>query len=273
MKKEMKTAEIISVKDASFVNPLGTVLSGVTRSGAPLNLAGSGERWKVLFRCEDDSLFEATIGGLHRKVSYAAGSKGILTVKGNDLVSWEPFQGGENSEESLRAVRKKKRMIKFAAIGVAALLLLAAAVQLLVYFGSRERVTRVLESEDGSRVEVTVNKDRRMQVRTQGTHFIVISFRNVLYRVEIPTIIEGNLERQEKQRQTEDPGSGVLDDETLYGLRDGIDGQIFQVISPAPEKILIGQVYPGMCPVRISAEGDKANISALLRKVSFKQLP
>ena len=61
MKKEMKTAEIISVKDASFVNPLGTVLSGVTRSGAPLNLAGSGERWKVLFRCEDDSLFEATI--------------------------------------------------------------------------------------------------------------------------------------------------------------------------------------------------------------------
>ena len=273
MKKTVRTAEIISVKDASVVNPQGTVLSGVTRSGAPLHIGGSGERWKVLFRCDDDSLFEATVGGLHKKAAYVAGSKGILTVRGDELLNWEPFQGGNNSEESLLPIRKRKHLLKLLAAGIAALLLLAAAVSALVYFTSRERVSQVLESEDGSRVEVTVNKDRWMQVRTQGTHFIVVSFRNVLYRVEIPTVIEGNLELKEKQRQAEDPGSGVLDDETLYGLKDGIDGQIFQVVSPAPEKILIGQVYPGMCPVRISAEGEKANISALLRKVSFKQLP
>ena len=95
MKKETRRAEIISAEYAPFINPQGQVLSGVTRSGAPVHLAGTAERYRVTFRFDDDSRFEGILGIFNNINKYEVGSKGMLTVKGNEILAWKPFQNGE----------------------------------------------------------------------------------------------------------------------------------------------------------------------------------
>lgn len=281
MKKQRKTAEIISIKDASVVNPLGTVLSGVDRTGAPVNIGGSGERWKVTFLCDDDSLFTATIGGLHRKVPYETGSKGLLTVKGDAMIAWEPFQDGVNSEESLLSFRERKRRKILLFTGIAAMLLAAAAVYFVLILASREKVSKVLEAEDGSRVEIVLTTDRRMNIQEQDSSAIVVNFRSVLYTIQVPTVIEKNIELKEKQAALNQSESGVRFGD--YVNDDGLSGtiyitesqrnltEIFEVDSLKEyEEILLGQVRESGAPVRISGEGEGADILRLLSRLEFE---
>ena len=209
MKKETRRAEIISAEYASFVNPHGTVLSGMTRSGAPVNLAGTGERYKVTFRFDDDTRFEGIIGILNNVSQYEVGSKGMLTVKGNEILAWEPFQNGEESEEALCRTRQKKRRRQITVAAIAGALLIAAAVWVILVYGLKTPVSGILESEDGSRVEVTVNANRRMRVRTQGTHFMIVDYGKASYRIELPEAYQQMQDLRKMRNQANDPESGI----------------------------------------------------------------
>lgn len=285
MKKERKIAEIISIKDATFINPLGTTLSGVNRMGAPVNIAGSGDRINVTFLCEDDSLFTATVGGLHSKGAYETGTKGLLTIKGEQLIDWEPFQGGENSEKSLTSAREKKRRTILLVTSIAALFLVAAVIYALMIFATRDHVHEVLESEDGSRLGVTITTDRRLNIQEQGNDYIVINFRNNLYTVKLPTVIQKNAERRELEEMQNENNSGSRKLTTCEYVREGrLDGDLFvtdfrwedrefeeHVSMQAHEEILLGQirVFSSSIPVRISAEGKGADITRLLSRLEF----
>ena len=87
VKKKMH-AQILSCKDVSGVNPLGSPLAPKDRSGNPTQLPASGDRWRIEWACEDDSIFTAVV--TTKVWMYQPGTKGLLTIKGDSLKKWEP---------------------------------------------------------------------------------------------------------------------------------------------------------------------------------------
>ena len=272
MKKETRRAEIISVVNAPFINPQGQVLSGVTRSGAPVHLAGTSERYKVTFRYDDDSQFEGTLGILNNMNNYEVGSKGILTVKGNEILAWEPFQNGEESEEALISLRQKKRRRKVTVVAIAGLILIAAAVWIFLMYGLTTPVSGILESEDGNAVEIIVSTNRRMKVNIQNTHFMIVNYGNTSYRIELPTTAEQLHELRKMQNQANDPDSGIRN--MGYWGGQEFNGQIFEINDSVSKEILYGNIQPSGISIRITGTSDsdhQVNIEWLAAKLSFSK--
>lgn len=267
-KKQSRVAEIISVKRADFVNPLGSTLSGVTKTNAPINLPGAVERWKVVFRFDDDTQFEGIVGMFKNISQYEDGTKGILTIKGGEILSWEPFRNGEESEAALLPQRERKRRLKTAAAVTAGVLVLAAAMWVILAYALRTPVSTVLESEDGRSVNMTVSADRRMTVNIQGTHFVVIRWKNAQYRVELPTMAEHEQELRRMQAEANNPESSVSWNAYL-GER-GITGNLFTIQSSDQKEVFCGTTVPANVPVKIVGTGKNANISLLISRLSFE---
>lgn len=269
-KKVTRTAEIISVSYAPFINPQGQVLSGITRSGAPVHLAGTTERYKVTFRFEDDSRFEGIVGVFKNIHQYQVGSKGMLTVKKNEILAWEPFPAGTESEEALLPERQRKHRVKIIAGAAAGLLLIAAAVWLILMYGVSTPVSGVLKSEDGNAVNVTVKANRRMIVNVQGTHFMVVHDRGSRYRIELPTMAELDQELRKVRTQANDPDSGVYREAVLGGPR--LQGEVYEIHGKVTEYVLYGRIGPDWIPLRITGtneNGKSVNIEGLASRLDF----
>ena len=177
-------AELLSVKDAQIVNPLGGPLAAKDRNNMPLSVGATGDRYRLEFRLEDGSLWSTIVSGTLDR-GYTAGEKGILVRKGKQIRYWIP----EEQEAAFLAQRKRRIRNGILIAAAAVLLLLGGWLIARPYIVGGKPVTEALQSSDGRQIEVAVRPSPGWSVTKADDETLLVETRDTRYTISLPDMI------------------------------------------------------------------------------------
>ena len=168
-KAETHQARILTVEDAMVVNPMGTPLSGVQRSGAPTNLGSTFERFRVTFLLEGDVKW-STVVSAHNAGFYIPGTRGELKHTENEIIRWIPeSEGAEGGKKAVKTYDRNRRKKIILAVALA-IVLIACAAGLVIFLNNRsgEDFGAMFTAEERQSVHMTLSTKKDWVVRWEG---------------------------------------------------------------------------------------------------------
>ncbi len=178
-------AELLTIRSAQIINPMGSPLAAKDRSGMPLSMGATGERYRLEFLLEDGTKWETTVTGA-ADLDYRTGTKGILVRKGKALKYWVP----EDKEEKF--LQKRRRKIRAILLSAAAALVILTAGGLIAgpYVFGRKAVSWELRSPTGRMLELSLRPNPGWIMTKTDDGTVEVRTKNTLYTVSLPADAE-----------------------------------------------------------------------------------